>query len=300
MKNNYGKWLVGIMLICWVGCARREICEFTHPHKGSLNILFDWQKLIPETVIPDSMQVYFYPFTADTIVERCCDREGINMTLLADSYHILAFNRNVEKLRFRNLEEYDRAEVYLPEDVNIPVSRSLNTMGQAEPFYTAVVDRFSVDPDGEYQQKFIMQPYVKSLRFNLKVDGLFQAVTCKGALTGLAASLNLSSGNVGTDSDPVTAVFSLNVSGDRVFGVLFILGINFGAMRTAEINLLTLDIVMKDGGRHTVSLDLTDALEHMIDGDIEVEIEVGGDEVGGLTAFVKAWETGGEVTVIVK
>lgn len=299
MRNKYGKCLAGIMLICLVGCTQREICGFAHPHRGSLDILFDWQKIIPETVVPDSMQVCFYPFAADTLVEKCCAKEGVSIVLLADSYRILAFNHKTERLRFRDLGEYERAEVYLPENVN-PDSRSLNTVGQAEPFYVAAVGRFSVDPDEVYRQKWLMQPYVKSLRFDLKVDGLFQAVACDGTLSGLAASLKLSSGNVGSASDPVTAVFPLSVSDSRVFGQLFVLGVNPGVTRGTGVNRLTLDFTMKDGGHYVVNLDVTDALEHMEDGDIKVDIEVGGNEVSGLTASVKAWETGGEVTVVVK
>lgn len=300
MKNHYGKWLVSIILICCVGCTRREICEFEHPHKGNVNFLFDWQKLLPETIAPDSMHVRFYPAATDTVIEGYCVKEGIGTTLLADSYCILVINRGVSELQFRNMDRHETAEVYFPENINVPVSRSLNTVGQAEPFYGVSVDGFMVEPDGEHLHKLVMQPYVKRLKFDLKIDGLFQAVACAGSLTGLAASLNLSSGNVGTASDPVTAVFPLVVSGGQVTGVLFILGINPGTTRGAGTNLLTLDFILGNGVHHIVNLDITGALGHIVDGDIEIKIEVQGNEVNGLTASVKAWETGGEVTVVVK
>lgn len=290
-KRNVRIGLVIVVVLLWMfpGCAKREICDFSHPHQGVSFFSFNWDQLFSGADIPRRVMLCFYSQTRDTVICYVSERGKDRVTLPADVYKLLLYNEDtpLDLLYLNRLHTAQAAHPLL----------AAGTVASAESFYTCVVNSVDIEPDAEVHHTFTLQRCSQKLSFLLQVNGLFNPLSCSASLSGLAGSLFLDTREHVPSDVPVTAVFPLDASGSNVSGVLYILGVHTLAKYTA--NILTLDFIMSDGLLYNVSVDVTEALGNMVNNEIDVSLLVDGDDVSGIKATVTAWKTGGEVTVVI-
>lgn len=265
-------------------CGKRELCEFSHPHRGRFVFAFDWRHLFPDVVMPGKMVMHFYSETRDTLIRHVLLNEKGSLMLPADNYKLLLFHEDITLLELQGTENLHTAQVIHPCGTDGVVS-------SAEPFYVCVAGSLMVEPDGEIHNTFIMQRYSQKISFALQINGLFNPVMCSGELGGLVGSGLLATRENVDASAPVRAVFPLTVEGNKVSGMLYVLGMK-------GTNLLTLNFTAPDSRSYSVGVDITEALGKMVNGEIDISLLIEGDEVSGIKASVTAWKTGDEITVV--
>lgn len=270
------------------GCGKREICDFSHPHRGQMVYAFDWQHLFPGAAMPGRLVMCFYSETRDTLIRYVMPNEKGCLVLPADQYKLLLFNEELTSLQLEEPEHLHTVRITHPCGPD-------GTVASAEPFYACIAGPLTMTPDGEVRHTFTMQRYSQKISFALQVNGLFHPVTCSGRLDGLVSSLLLVT-CTDAGSAPVSAVFPLSVEGSKLSGILYTLGVQVCA---ENADLLTLDFTDPDGQAYSVRADITEALGKMVNGEIDISLLIEGDEISGIKATVAAWETGGEVTVVI-
>lgn len=280
----------GILSFC-IGCGKREVCDFSHPHSGNVHFLFDWQHLFGDTDMPQKMTMHFYSATGDTLISHILPNEMGSLTLPADTYQILIYNEDQTSYSIRELEYLHTAAVDHP-------IQSDGMVASAEPFYACVIESFSVEPDEQIRHTFLPERYSQRISFLIQVNGLFNPLACSATLSGLAGSVLMATRESVPTIQSVTASFLLSISGSRVSGSLYSLR-PVAATTQVTGNLLTLDFTMASGLQHSVNADITGALAQMINGDIEISLLIDGDEISGIKATVTAWVTGNDVTVVI-
>lgn len=277
-------------IFCFIsGCGKREVCEFSHPHRGEVHFSFDWKHLFAGTDMPRRVAVYIYSATRDTLITHFLPNESGVVTLPADNYRFLLYNEDQTSFSIEELHSFHTTAVVHP----------LQPDGMAasvEPFYTCGLELFTIKPDGNIRYVIVPERFSQRITFSLRVNGLFNPSGCVATLSGLAGSLLLATKENAGDMSPVTAAFPLGINGSQVNGTLYSLG---AVNRVRMPNMLTLNFTMPSGLQYSVSVDITEALGKMINGEIDISMLIDGDEVSGIKATVSAWVTGGEVTVVI-
>lgn len=291
------RFYIRIILFCTgiislnAGCGKRDVCEFSHPHRGEVHFSFDWQHLFSSATPPQRMALHFYSATGDTLISHILRNEKGRLTLPADTYRVLAYSEDQTSFSVSGLEDMDKAmteHLFLQD----------GTVAPGEPFYVCVAESFVVRPDEEIRYTFIPERHSQRMSFQLQVNGLFNPSACWATLSGLSGSVRMAAGVSAEGSSPVTAAFPLDISGNQASGSFYSLG-TAAARTKAANNLLTLNFTMASGLQHSVSADITEALTKMINGDIEISLTIDGDEISGLKATVTAWTTGDGATVVI-
>lgn len=276
-----------IIIYLLSGCNKREICEFSHPHQGKPMFSFDWQHLFSGTDMPRHVSMHFYPTSNDTVIRYVSMSTQDNLRLPADTYQLLIFNEDITAFDFEQLDDFHAARVKLQ-------SLSGGNAGSASPLYGCTVRPFVVKPDQETKPVFTLQRYSHRIAFSLRINGLFSPVSCLASLSGLSASLLLSTGQIDGGASPVTAVFPLDVTDGKASGTLYTLG-----KANREANLLTLKFTMDNGLIYSANADISEALEQITNKEIDISLLINGDEISGITATVTAWVTGEDETVVI-
>lgn len=276
-----------IIICLFSSCNKREICEFSHPHQGKPMFSFDWQHLFSGTDMPRHVSMHFYPTSNDTMIRHVSASTQGNLMLPADTYQLLIFNEDIVTFDFEQLDDFHAARVKLQ-------SLSGGNIGSASPLYGCTVRPFVVKPDQETKPVFTLQRYSHRIAFSLQINGLFNPVSCSASLSGLSASLLLSTGQIDGGASSATAVFPLDVTDGKASGTLYTLG-----KSNREANLLTLKFTMDNGLIYNANADISEAIEQITNKEIDISLLIDGDEISGITATVTAWVTGEDETVVI-
>lgn len=279
--------VVGILVS---SCVRREL--YVKPDEGGVSLDFDWQKLAPGEAVPEQMTVYFYG--ADGSLTRGVSENGkFSGTLPSGNYKVLVLNEDVPGVGFTHMEDFDRAYAYA-----LPLNKKAtgDDMWIREPgwLYSANIGELVVTKEDTVLRTLVPEPLVQRVVLNIRLTGDIHAVMgVSAALTGVAPSIKLASGDCGDGYASITELDPRPIEGGYTANVLV-----FGVAATnpdgsPADNSVRLDLNFSNGGSQAIEESISgggivDPTE--IEININLDIEVAATSEAGFSARVTKWE----------
>lgn len=229
------------MILCSCDAELRDLC-YDHSHVTDLQVAFDWQEA-PQ-MVPEGMTVLFYKADQTTGEPERYDfvgHEGGTARLINADYRAVAYNYDTEAIRYQGMDNPYLLEAYTRlSSVEEGTQMASFTRGVSMPRAAGTEEEpVILEPDplcgvgcetftlkGNDSQRLVMQPDMRTKEVsiiirnvpNLKYTGQFG-----GALSGLAASVYMVSGELG--DNVVTETFTGHVVDEttiemhvRIFG----------------------------------------------------------------------------------
>lgn len=172
-------------------CSIREK-PCPQPDVARVTVSFDWSG-VPS--VPEGIRVVFFPSDAlSQPLEFSMYAEGDEVTLPYDTYCVVAYNVDVETVRFV-AGSYAGAEARLLE-ASRPGARPEGTaVGEPEMLYICSEERFEAVAGSEaLRLKFSPRCVVRECAFSIPLQGAQFVRDLRGSVTGMAPALNLSTG----------------------------------------------------------------------------------------------------------
>ena len=277
-------------------CDYKEL-SYDNSQSASVNVRFDWQKA------PDlnakGMTVLFYDTEKAASPERYdfVGRDGGTARLVTGSYRAVAYNYDTETILYRGMESSSTLEAYtrrssIEEGTQMAAISRGYTMPRAggtedepvilepDPLCGAQSDAFLLDasvtgdvtitPHMRTREVVITINHVPNLQYTSQIGG---------ALTGLAPSVNMTTGELGEET--ATQAFTASAVGDSTIVMTFRI---FGHCPHAQgtqhnAHQLTVYAVLADGSKWYYTQDVGDQMHNPSHGggtgeDVEIDIEV--------------------------
>ena len=289
-------FLLASSLFFLTSCDYKDLC-YDHSHSAGVNVRFDWQKA------PDlnakGMTVLFYDTERTGNPERYdfVGRDGGTARLVTGSYRAVAYNYDTETILYRGMESSSTLEAYtrrssIEEGTQMAAISRGYTMPRAggtedepvilepDPLCGAQSDVFQLDASvaGDVTIAPLMRTKVVVVTIN-HVPNLQYTSQIGGALTGLAPSVNMTTGQLGEGC--ATQAFTASAKGDSTIVMTFNI---FGHCPHAKgdvhnTHLLTVYAVLADGSKWYYTQDVGDQMHDPSHGggtgeDVEIDIEV--------------------------
>lgn len=292
-------FLLTSSLLLLTSCDYKDLC-YDHSHSAGVIVRFDWQKA------PDlnakGMTVLFYDTERTGNPERYdfVGRDGGTARLVTGSYRAVAYNYDTETILYRGMESSSTLEAYtrrssIEEGTQMAALSRGYTMPRAggtedepvilepDPLCGAQSDVFQLDasvagdvtimPHMRTREVVVTINHVPNLQYTSQIGG---------SLTGLAPSVNMTTGQLGEGC--VTQAFTASSRGDSTIVMKFRI---FGHCPHAQgtqhnAHLLTVYAVLADGSKWYYTEDVSDQMHAPSHGgggsgeDVEIDIEVDG------------------------
>ena len=295
-------FLLASSLFLLTSCDYKEL-SYDNSQSASVHVRFDWQKA------PDmdakGMTVLFYDTQKAGDPERYdfVGRDGGTARLVTGSYRAVAYNYDTETILYRGMENSSTLEAYtrrssIEEGTQMAAISRGYTMPRAggtedepvilepDPLCGAQSDDFLLDanvpgditvmPHKRTREVVITINHVPNLQYTSQIGG---------ALTGLAPSVNMTTGELGEET--ATQAFAAVVAGDSTIVMTFrIFGHCPHATGTQHnAHLLTVYAVLADGSKWYYTQDVGNQMHDPSHGgggggsDENVEIDIVVDDL---------------------
>lgn len=283
-----GVCMVGAILVS--GCIKQKFS--TKEEQGTVEFSFNWENLVAGDTKPENIKLHFYGAN-NTISLFDANASKFSGTLPAQSYKVLAVNTGCSTVEFRGLDSYETASVYAKNYSGSVMALSkadVHMIDQPQGVYGASLGSLVVESDKTTTQDLQPFSYVSTISLALKVDGDELAVTgCCARVSGIACGMVLASREVICNGPKGSVVMHPEIKSDQYKATFSIFGT---APETA--NNLTLDFEFDNGGMHSVTVDISDALVDInkptvSDVSVDVDVGVSKNAEGEFTATVKGW-----------
>lgn len=157
-----------------------------------MTVSFDWSGV---TSVPEGIRVVFFP--ADALsqpLEFSMYAEGDEITLPCNTYSVVAYNVDVQTVRFA-AGSYAGAEARLLETSRPGAQPEGTAMGEPEMLYVCSEERFAAAAGSEaLRLKLSPRCVVRECAFSIPLQGAEFVRDLRGSVTGMAPALNLSTG----------------------------------------------------------------------------------------------------------
>lgn len=311
MANKETKLLFNIFLVASAiisstlecSCDKTPEPPYIESIQGSINYTFNWEKILPGCPIPDRLRYCFYPLHGGPMLQIESDSKGLQFALAPDTYQLLIFNCDADNIDFANMNTYDTAEARLLS------TKAGESVSSASPLYGIAIDSLSIKANESIQQKYVPQPLVQRVSFNIKVDGMQYVKECEGTLTGISSSLSLSKQAI-VPNNPASVSFKTECTESGITGSVFILGVptkkdpgqHPGEQPKPESNQVVFDFTLTDGSTTSSTADLGTQLTDNENGqglNVVVDIEASIEKGPTFSVALNTWKVGpGDNTTI--
>ncbi len=280
-------------LVIECSCERSD--EPKKESTGFITYTLRWDSVIPGFPAPEKLRYCIYPSEGGPMVQTDGDAKSMMLFLPPATYKILVFNYDAKNIDFRNMSRFDEAEAYILQT---------KATGQASqgitPLYGFVVDSLEITPGQDKSGTLVLTPLVRHVTFTVQVDKPEEIKTCKGSLSGVSTSLNLSKRKVVTEAS-TNVEFDMETSDKGVNGDLIILGTALPKEEEQKpvTNQVTIDFTLSDGSTVSATADLEDKLNEIDTPYVNVTINATVEKSPKFTIRLTNWEVGpGEETTI--
>ena len=286
-------------LFLLTSCDYKDLC-YDHSHSAGVNVRFDWQKA--PNLNAKGMTVLFYDTEKAASPERYdfVGRDGGTARLVTGSYRAVAYNYDTETILYRGMESSSTLEAYtrrssIEEGTQMAALSRGYTMPRAggtedepvilepDPLCGAQSDVFQLDasvagdvtimPHMRTREVVVTINHVPNLQYTSQIGG---------SLTGLAPSVNMTTGELGEGC--ATQAFTASAKGDSTIVMTFNIFGHCPHAKGGDYNahLLTVYAVLADGSKWYYTEDVSDQMHnpsHPGQGDDEVEIDIVVDDL---------------------
>jgi len=281
--------LMPIVLFTLVSCEYKDLC-YDHNHYATLRLAFDWSGL--EEAEVQGMTVLFYNIgdpATEAVRYDFSGMEGGTARLNPGRYRVVAYNYDTETILYRNTEAFNTLEAYtryssIEEGTQLTRSGMPRSAGtEEEPvilepdmLYSATSREITLEQNDSTtirltpRRRFINIVITLNNVPNLNYTGAFG-----GALSGLAGSVNMSTGRVSEDC--VTEAFPVSISGASTLKMQFHIFNHCPHLSEGIVNqhLLTIYAILSDGSKWYYTMDITQDIHDATEAAIEKAIADG-------------------------
>lgn len=295
-------FLLTSSLLLLTSCDYKDLC-YDHSHSAGVIVRFDWQKA--SGLYAQGMTVLFYDTERTGNPERYdfVGRDGGTARLVTGSYRAVAYNYDTETILYRGMESSSTLEAYtrrssIEEGTQMAAISRGYTMPRAggtedepvilepDPLCGAQSDVFQLDASvaGDVTIAPLMRTKKVVITIN-HVPNLQYTSQIGGSLSGLAPSVNMTTGELGEGC--VTQAFTAASKGDSTIVMTFNIFGHCPHAKGGDYNahLLTVYAVLADGSKWYYTEDVSDQMHNPSQGGggggsgEEVEIDIVVDDL---------------------
>lgn len=299
MKVERGLSLGILTIILFIIGTLIKCSDDGKPGEGSEGMLyysFNWDKALSGHSTPKRIYYCFYPVENGPSIQTESGADGLAFFLPPGTYNLLVYNCDAENISFRNLNNFETAEAY------IPVGKaSEKEISQISPLYGIVVKNLLVKSGENDPVQLSPAPLVREVIFNINVQGMQNVKSCNGSLSNISYALNLSTQEVVPETAGVLA-FETTPSADGVHANVMILGKSTPKDEEPSPTIsheVTLNFILEDGSALTSSVDLGDALENTDGHRVEIHIGATIEKAYSFTLEINHWEVASGDSLII-
>lgn len=256
--------------------------------QGDIQYVFQWDQLLPGYPAPTQLRYCFYPIDGGSTIQMDYNNTArLNFTLPPARYRLLVFNCDADNIAFRNMQSFETAEAY------IPITKAANeTQTGTIPLYGIAVDELEIKGGDNESITFTPRPLVRNLSIDIKVDGIENVAGCKGAISGMPASISLSK-QVVADNTQTDITFETTPSKEGVNTNILILGKPKEKGEEQPVpttHEIVLNFTLSDGSTTSSQIDLGTSLDETNGNSIDVSIEASVIPGPSFTVKINHWE----------
>ncbi|RHJ78701.1 DUF5119 domain-containing protein [Parabacteroides sp. AM08-6] len=255
--------------------------------QGNVYYSFNWNNVLSETSAPQHLRYCFYPIESGSVIQMDDDADGMSFTLPPARYKVLIFNCDADNIAFRNTNKFETAEAYIPETK----SKNIEHSGDI-PLYGIVNEELIVKAGENSPIEFIPVPLTRKVSIHIKVDGMEHITECKGSISGMATTINLSKQEVLPEAT-TEIPFQTTTSEEGVDANILMLGKPTEEGETPPVissHEVKLDFTLTDGSTASTAIDLGNSIEETEGSTIDVSIEATVAKGIAFTVNVKQWK----------
>lgn len=284
---------IGLIVLTFMACEPRELCyDHTRCAQAAVQVAFDRQKA--PSAQPSGMTVLFYNLdnpSGEPIRYDLPGMEGGTVQLPFGRYQVIAYNYDTETILYRDQSFPESLEAYTRHSTLEEGTEMFTTREQMPRARNTEHEPVILEPDplwcgvgaltvttGEDGQRVVLQPVPRFRQITVtihNVPNLQYTGLLGGALSGLAASVRMASGELSDESAtqafPVSAIDATTLQMQlRIFG--HCPHVDNGVTNN---HLLTIYALLADGSKWYYTEDVTEQLhEALSSDDIHVYIEL--------------------------
>lgn len=276
------------------GSCTKKGLDYRKP-EGDVTIRLQWE----EGAAPAGSRFWFYPLGGGETLVRECTNEGFSGTLPAGTYRVIVSNLDARNVGFRNMEQYDKAEVYVLPDKTLRASglyigqpdNLLLAAGLDEGETLVVEDRKAVAATASPRTR------TKRVRMFFRIDDTVPVTACGGVFTGVSPAILCATGASAPQSASVGFTASAG-AGEYDYAVEISVLDLVEPVAGVPTHELDLTLHKSDQTESKVRIDLTETIREIVDagGGIALEIPLDITLVsveGALLVSVKPWDGDG-------
>lgn len=260
------------LLLLSASCVKDDLHNTPHPDKGAVKVTTDWTGRSSDAVVPDSYVLR----TGGNEQTVSGETNAVNTLFAPGRQELLVYHRT--------------EGISIDGNIATVNTRADGTLEPMPGFLFSATKELDIVADDTVRVTIPMQQHIRTLTLllNLKPGEELRIGSITATLTGIASSIDLTTGTVQT-------------TGGKTVVPAFTVGTNDGKTRTAgdpvlmatvrllgvvtgEKQMLTLVITLTDGYVQTISTDLTEMLKHFgqtgmeplkLDGTLELPVAAG-------------------------
>lgn len=268
--------------------------------QGDIHYSFKWDKLLKAYPAPERIRYCFYPTDGGSVIQMDDDTEELKFTLPPARYKLLVFNCDAADIAFRNTNKFETAEAYLQ-----TTKATDEVQTGTIPLYGIAVEELEIKKGKNELIEFTPEPLVRNLSIKVKIGGKENITSCKGTISGMSTSINLSRQEIVTE-EKTDLTFETTPSEEGVNANILILGKpkEQGEEQPGQpetpTHEVTLNFTLSDGSDASSTIDLGTSIDETEGHDIDVAIEA--TVVPGPTFTVKInhWEVAAGDSLIIE
>lgn len=238
------------LLLLSASCVKDDLHNTPHPDKGAVKVTTDWTGRSSDAILPDSYVL----------------RTGGNEQTVSGETN--AVNTLFDPGRQELLVYHRTEEISIDGNIATVNTRADGTLEPMPGFLFSAAKELDIVADDTVRVTIPMQQHIRTLTLslNLKPGEELRIGTAAATLTGIASSIDLTTGTVqAAEGKTVVPAFAIGTNDRRTRAtgnpVLSATMRLFGVV-TGEKQVLTLVITLADGYVQTISTDLTELLKN--------------------------------------
>lgn len=288
--------IVLFIIATLIKCSNEEKPEVRS--EGIVHYTLNWEKAFPDSKAPDHLYYCFYPSESGVSIQTEGNAEELMFVLPPDKYKMLIFNCDGDHVKFRNLDKFETAEIYIPSS-----KASSNGISSINPIYGVAVNDLIIENGENNPVEVTPVPLVRNVTFKVNVKGIKNVVSCTGTLSKVSYALNLSKQQVVQESI-ADATFETTPSEEGVNGNIMILGKPIDKdddeNPVATPHEVTFNFTMNDGSIASSTVDLGTTLDETNGGNIEVKVEATIQKNMAFSVKITHWEVASGDSLIIE
>lgn len=247
------------------GCVKDELHHTPHPDKGALVITADWSGRSDDAWQPERyiIKVDGQPYEVSELYTAPAASAGSSRAAFSPVLPAL-FTPGIHSLLV-----YNEPKGFIIDGNIATVGTLENGTLNAEPDYLfSAAETVDISKDDTLRITVPMRQRIRRLKLQLTIatEDVQRIAVMEATLTGIASSIDLSTGSItsteGRTVVPAWTEQAPDADGDPVLATTMRL---LGVVPT-ERQLLTLDVKLKNGDRHSATDDLTEQLRNFSTG----------------------------------